>query len=282
MATEYTDQEQFTEDAEQDQNIYSDAQPPAEISEKEQLEQQTNEAVAGAEEEHARREDSQNEEQSKQGDDLREAVAKLIELQQQQYVPKSEEAAAPQVTPEQLEEILKPVRVNAQMLEAMGFEDPSEEQIKAMQSLVNGITEHSTRLNNYIVQRRLQEINQQIQPIQSHMQMQAAQQAETRFYTEYKDLSEYKDIVQQVATNLSQTRPDLAQKDEKTVFNEVAKVTRDLLKRFNVQPPQSSATSPARNVPKPERTSSAGRSVSNYQPNASTNFNPDADIYREE
>lgn len=215
-----------------------------------------------------------------------EAINKLAETMisrmasvQQKQAPKAEGRAA--MTPEQIE-ALRPVRVNAQMLQAIGFEDPTPEQIKGFQMMLDATVVHAAHVAAYVNEQRIQEQVSQFTPIVSRYQQQMQQEQTADFFKSNTDLEKYPRFVAAAASRVSPTKPDGSPKSYKEAADEVATLTRSMLSEVGINSSQANASPSAApvqsGVPSMPALSGSGRSTSGSSGTGKSN-NPDADIY---
>lgn len=191
-------------------------------------------------------------------------------------------ASEAQLTPQQLEEMFKPVRVTKQTLTALGFEEPTDEQVKGFQALSEQIAQHAIRTAHYLQQRQAQELTKSFEPLQQLYVEQQAQKAKDTFFAKYPALKSYDRYVALAAQSLSQTTPTGQQKTDEQLMKEVADSTIELLKGAN--PDFSLSANPSappvpKQVVKPAARMGGGRSPTAGTGSGGDNFNPDADIY---
>jgi hypothetical protein len=215
-----------------------------------------------------------------------EAINKLAETMisrmasvQQKQAPKAEGRAA--MTPEQIE-ALRPVRVNAQMLQAIGFEEPTPEQIKGFQMMLDATVVHAAHVAAYVNEQRIQERVQEFSPIVSRYQQQMQQEQTADFFKSNTDLEKYPRFVAAAASRVSPTKPDGSPKSYKEAADEVATLTRSMLSEVGINSSQANASPSAApvqsGVPSMPSLSGSGRSTSGSSGTGKSN-NPDADIY---
>lgn len=215
-----------------------------------------------------------------------EAINKLAETMisrmasvQQKQAQNAEGRAA--LTPEQIE-ALRPVRVNAQMLQAIGFEEPTPEQIKGFQAMLDATVVHAAHVAAYVNEQRIQEQVQQFAPIVSRYQQQLQQEQTASFFKANADLEKYPRFVAAAASRVSPTKPDGSPKSYKEAADEVAALTRSMLAEVGITSSQANANPSAApvqtGVPSMPSLSGSGRSTSGSSGTGKSN-NPDADIY---
>lgn len=215
-----------------------------------------------------------------------EAINKLAETMisrmasvQQKQAPKAEGRAA--MTAEQIE-ALRPVRVNAQMLQAIGFEEPTPEQIKGFQAMLDATVVHAAHVAAYVNEQRIQEQVSQFTPIVSRYQQQMQQEQTADFFKSNADLEKYPRFVAAAASRVSPTKPDGSPKSYKEAADEVAALTRSMLSEVGISSSQANANPSAApvqtGVPSMPSLSGSGRSTSGSSGTGKSN-NPDADIY---
>ncbi len=83
-------------------------------------------------------------------------------IQQQQQQP--QQAEQPQLSQEQIDEMLHTVRVDPELAESIFGTDVSDNQIKALQGFADAIIKNSTTVGNYALQQVYNQLNTQISP----------------------------------------------------------------------------------------------------------------------
>ena len=191
------------------------------------------------------------------------------------------------MTPEERDRLLKRVHVTDEILQRMGFEDPSDEQIIAFQELLDGVATHGYTMAEARMQMFQRQLNEQISPLQGAYQEYQRQQAEGMFYGKYPALKQFPIAVREAAKLVEPTKADGKPKTSQEVMEEVAASAIEVVKQFNPEFDLSKATHSAPStavkeqqgaVPTMAGTMQGGRSQGGVSSGGSKN-NPDADIY---
>lgn len=218
-----------------------------------------------------------------------EAIRKMEET----YGKRNAAPVKREFTPEEMQKHFKPHVVTGDHLKAMGFENPTVEQIAAYQLQINGIVTQAITTSNTINQQAMQELVNRIAPIQEEMELQRAQKDEISFYGTYPGLDTHRTAVRMAALETTDKKADGTIKTLAEIQVEVATRAQVILKEFGQDvditkakpkagkegaPPKQAATKPA--VPKIASTSPPGKSqgMEHKQEVTSAN-NPDAAIY---
>mgnify|MGYP001120853490 CR=1 FL=1 len=198
----------------------------------------------------------------------------------------SQDQAPAKMTQEEIDAILKPVRVTEESLKALGFEEPTKEQIAGMQALLDAAVTHATNINRVYTEYKLRNLTEALTPIQQAYIEQQREATFNRFFSEYEALRPYKGLVEATAAQLLQAQPELSKLSEKEVFKVVASQTAQILSQGGLKIDLSkkaqathSAGGTQRAVPKMQSLSPSGRSPGNPGGTRIVE-NADADIYR--
>lgn len=186
------------------------------------------------------------------------------------------------MTTEEMDKILKPVKVTSETLAAFGFEEATEAQVQAFQNLADGISENAFSRANVALEFRSRSVNEAIAPVQEYIQAQQAQAQHQEFYGEYPALETFQPVVAAVAKSLNGQKPDGSWKTNAEVKAEVVQGTVALLQQSNITidpkaAKPSAAAVPVTKVPAPQARTVPGRSGGDQS--KTKNNNPDADIY---
>lgn len=193
---------------------------------------------------------------------------------------------------QKLMERIQPVQVTPETLEQLGFVEPTEQQVKAFQTLLNQSNNQAVNTAKIMLEMQERKFQETLSPMQQyHEQLRQqenqrqAQEAEKSFYSEFNALQQYKPVVQAVAQRISEVDANGNPKTVKAIFKEVADNTVLALKEMgievqNVNQPATRSTAqrsqPVQsNVPNMASATRPGRS---QVPNNSQ-ANPDAAIY---
>ena len=208
------------------------------------------------------------------------ATAVVAAAQPRQSAPAAPQE--PQLTDEQVRNLLNPIEVTPDLLRNFGIENASPEQVGAYQQFANGIVKNAVSVANLLVEQKLRENLAPYQPYVDFVANQQAQQHNSEFYKEHGDLQKYEKFVQLAAQQISPFKADKSMKSAKEVYTEVATSVRGMLAQAGVtlQSPSanpSAVAKPGSAVPRMAALASTGRSQGG-QPSGEQN-NPDADIY---
>lgn len=207
-----------------------------------------------------------------------ESLVKLAKAVQAGPAPQQSDQPAPLST-EEIEKIFRPVRITKEKLRAMGYEDPTDEQVKGFQAILEETAQHSVAIAQVMVQRAESQVRRDLTPLQqAYLDVQYRQSEET-FYSKHPELRDYKQFVQIAARNVQGEGKNVDQ-----IISEVATLTKGMLTQVNpglkfVANPGSPATKPATGTPKPAALGGSGRSPSPGVGKGAEKFNPDTNIY---
>lgn len=191
-----------------------------------------------------------------------------------------------QPSPEEVKKLLNPVTVTPEYLKALGFEEPTEGQVKGFQQFANDIARNAFSMAKLYVQQQADQFSGALQPLQQAYQAQQVEQAKQQFYTSYPGLQKYGTVVAQVAAEIKAQGREGSAKD---LFRAVAVETINRLRGMGLKDVSLKANHGAGGqqggqqqqrsaVPRPNLTATPGRSQNGGQSGGSKN-NPDADIY---
>lgn len=186
------------------------------------------------------------------------------------------------MTPEQLRAAFNPVEVTEDTLKALGFAEPTREQVKGFQEFANATVKNAVSIARLLIQKETKRFEQAVVPLQGYYQEQQRNQAFQRFYTQHKDLAKFPQIVKIALNEVEPTNPDGSPMSEQQLFKAVAVASRKQLQNLGVKINQPNANHSAGNgkpVPKANKFSSPGRSGGDQRSNNTRQNNPDADIY---
>jgi hypothetical protein len=155
------------------------------------------------------------------------------------------------------------VRVTPQIMrDAFGIE-ATPEQCKAFEALMHNAVRQANAMTSYQVQqeiaRREQAAMGRFQPVMEYVSQQQAAALETNFFSENKDLEDFKPLVQEVTAAAKAS--NMRFKDRKEAFTYVATRARDLLNKARGGTPPPRQTSGARRTM--PAVSTGGRTGSN-------------------
>lgn len=209
---------------------------------------------------------------------------KVIEDAIRKFVPQPATPAAPAVqksinekdweelTDDEFNLRSKRVLVNPQMLYDIGIPDATPEQVDKFQGLIDGIASHAIELSVAEFQRAFKHAESRYEPMFSEYKKYQAVEAETKFYSEHKDLAElrkaipkFDELVMVTAKSIQPKHPNGANKTYEDISAELAGSLRSIFKSIAPNGIQSSpATTPAPTavtpVPVPASMPQPGRS----------------------
>lgn len=219
---------------------------------------------------------------------------RIVERRMRASQPKPKE---PEMTQEQLEKLLNPVRVTREdMAELFGIEDPttiSDKRLAKLQTLLGATVKNSTSLTNVMLEQRMRNLMNEAAPMQKFYQEQAEVQQRKMFFDAHPKLEKFPKFVQFAATQVSPTKADGTEKSVAEAMTDIAAIVKDMLKETGVdidaaeldedgqpisQPAVANLRTGASSVPKMASLQSSGRGAAGGKPAGKSN-NPDADIY---
>lgn len=210
------------------------------------------------------------------------AIADAVAKATAQVLQPRQAQAKPQLTPEQINNLLKPVKVTADHLKHFGIAEPTPEQVSAVQQLFEQPAQNAIAVAKLMMQHQQEQFIRENQHIVEYYNRQQAEQHRNTFYTTNSDLKGFEDVVELVANKVSDTNPDGSAKSDVQIMKEVAVATRSALTKLGVQlkpaqPANHGAGQRKSSVPTMPSLQRPGRSLG-APSNGSAN-NPDADIY---
>jgi hypothetical protein len=187
------------------------------------------------------------------------------------------------LTPEQLRSMLNPVEVTEDTLKALGFAEPTREQVKGFQEFSNAVVKNAVSVARLLIQKETKRFEAAMGPLSQHYQQQQMLQTKQAFFSEYKDLARYEEVMKIAANEIEETRSDGSQKSQKQIFKEVATLTRKKLQALGVKIEQQSNANHSAGakggVPRAANSSAPGRSGGDQHSGKGKPNNADADIY---
>lgn len=184
----------------------------------------------------------------------------------------------PATDPKEVAKLLNQVQVTPELLQSLGFAEPSADQVKGFQQFTDALVKNAVSVAQLQIRALEDTYRQQLEPIMTHFQKQQQEQTQQAFFSKFPSLKPYEKIVKAAAASVQADPSD----DEQAIFRKVAKATVDTLRSMNIQVGKAQANpgsvvSAAGGVPPPNSFSPTGRSGS-ASPTGKNN-NPDADIY---
>lgn len=219
-----------------------------------------------------------------------ELMAAALDKLAARLTPKQEQQQAPQrqMTQEEINKLLNPVVITADMLKGLGIAEPSEEHVKAYQTLVGMITKHHNSLASLREEALMRKIGDYAAPMERFYQEQAATQQKQQFYKEFPKLEKFDKFVKFAASQVNPRSESGEMKTVQQVKKEISEMTKSLLKEVGIDSDADTGENggdanlgaPVQNgntVPRMASLSTGGRSGGQQQKGAANN--PDADIY---
>jgi len=188
-----------------------------------------------------------------------------------------------QLSQEEVDKLLNPVRVTAETMAEMGIENATPKQIAAYQKLMNAAVKNATSVMSMQLEQRMRSIQEYAAPMERFYQEQAAARYKQDFFAEHKELAKYEKFVAAAAAQVSPTNADGSPKEVKAVMKEVADYVKDMLKTAGVnlsgeqQQQTTHSAGGGGEVPRMASLQQSGRSQAGA-PRGGSN-NPDASIY---
>lgn len=217
-------------------------------------------------------------------DDIAELNAKLAAKLAQQSQPKPEPK---QLSQEEIDKILNPVKIDAEFLKGLGIAEPTEQHLKAYQQFANMMTKHHSSLTQLMLENRMRELTSQAEPMYAFYQQQQAERQKQAFFTRHPTLNKFGKFVQFAASQVQPTKADGTEKSMEEAMDEIAENAKSLLKESGVdvdalgsEEDGESTTLGApkqTTVPRMASLQAGGRSGSPSVKGGGNN--PDADIY---
>ncbi len=188
------------------------------------------------------------------------------------------------MSPEEIQKLINPVVVSPDMLKGLGFENPTEDQVKGFQGFANAVVKNAVSLARVMIQQESKRFEEALTPISTHMQEQQSRGVRETFFKTFPTLTKYEEIVNTAAAKVSPTNADGSQKTRDQIFKEVAATSISLLRSLGINPtgkPSQDANHGTGHGEDFRRQPNAfpGSGRSGGQGNAGGKSNPDADIY---
>ena len=219
-------------------------------------------------------------------------TAKLLESLVERLAPRTQESK--ELTAEQkadmerqLREFTQPVSVTREILEEMGYEDPSPKQIAAHQKMFQAAVTNAVRLSQIAFEQSMDPIRQQVEVLGHHVSTQQEKVAVETFYSQFEDLKPHSKIVDMVSKQVASDQQWLQGRSFADVAKRVADDTKALLAELGVgksgQTSQSGANrgavSPKSAAPSMQTLGGSGRSSGKGSGGGNNSDPSDADIY---
>lgn len=210
------------------------------------------------------------------------AIAEIVARQTAAALQPKQAPAQPQLTPEQITALLKPVRVTAEQLKHFGIENATPEQLAGIQQFLEQPAQNAIAVAKLMMEHQQQQFIRENQHIVEYYNKQQADAHRNNFFQTNEDLKGFEDVVELVANKVSEHNPDGSLKSDAQLMKEVATASRAVLTKYGVQlkpaqPANHGAGSRKSNVPTMPSLQRPGRSLG-APANGGAN-NPDADIY---
>jgi hypothetical protein len=194
---------------------------------------------------------------------------------------KENQSQEPELSPEQVKQLLNPIEVTADSLRAFGIESATPEMVQGVQAIFQATVKNAVSVSNLLIEQKLRSTLAPYEPYVNFVQQQQAKQHIDSFYTKHGDLKKYEKFVQISAQQISPRQQDGSMKSADQVYDEVATNVRNMLKEAGVTIASPAAKPSAgvggRAVPKMAGLATSGRSLGG-QPSGERN-NPDSEIY---
>lgn len=189
-----------------------------------------------------------------------------------------------QLTPQQVKQLLNPVEVTPELVEAIRSEDPAKAQA-ALQAFANATVKNAYSIAKLMIQKKEREFAAMIDPLRASHEQAQVQQVQQTFYSRFAHLQKYDKIVKAAAREVSPVNADGSEKSQEQIFKEVAGSTIATLKSLGIvvnKPNANLGAGAGTNgggVPAPNKFSSSGRSGGENRTQKQKD-DDQADIYR--
>lgn len=205
-------------------------------------------------------------------------IAKSIAPKQ----PQQAEEPPKKLTPEERDKLLKRVNVSSDLLQSLGFDEPTPEQIEAFQNFADNIAQHGYAMAAAQTQLVQRQFSEQITPVQQAVENYQRQQMEKDFFGKFPALQKFPTALRAAAERVEATDKSGNEKTLDQVYEEVAANAVNIIQEFNpefdISKATPSAPSSQEKVPEMSTGMKGGRSQGGAGGKTSPN-NPDADIY---
>lgn len=151
-----------------------------------------------------------------------------------QAMTQAQQAAAqqqqqPVYTEEDYRKMFNVYRVGADHLKAMGFPDPTDEQITAFNEVLQGLSRQSVTVAAYQLAMEQQRLQQQYAPVQQFVQAQQLEAQKQRFFEKHPDLKGLDLLLLKVKDSF--VKEGRRYKNEEEAFQAVANEARQIVKQ---------------------------------------------------
>lgn len=206
-------------------------------------------------------------------------IAKAMGSQQKQ---EPAPAAPKKLTPEERDKLLRRVSVTTDLLQSLGFDQPTPEQVEAFQNFADGIAQHGYAMAAAQAQLIQRQLTEQITPVQQAVEAYQRQQMEKEFFGKFPALQKFPTALRAAAEHVQAVDETGNEKPLAQIYEEVAANAINIIREFNPEFDISKATPSAPSsrdkVPEMSTGMKGGRSQGGAGGKSSPN-NPDADIY---
>lgn len=138
-----------------------------------------------------------------------------------------------QLTQEEIERTLNVWKPDVSFLRKLGFAEPTAEQLAAVHEMRDHLVRQANTMSEARFQQALSEFKGQLNELSGYVSEQRAAADERAFFSKYKELEPYSEIVEAVSRKLEDSGFKAHSKDK--VFEEIAKNTTEVLKRMNIK-----------------------------------------------
>jgi hypothetical protein len=221
-------------------------------------------------------------------------TAKLLESLVDRLAPQPQSAPAVMTAEDRaaqekaIRDFVKPVQVTKEKLSAVGFEDPTDEQVNALQTILQDGVTNSVRVAQLAIEQALGPIRNQMEVMGHYVSSQQEADAVEGFYSQQEDLKPYSRFVDMVSKEVASDAEWVRGKSYDDVVKRISTDTRALLKEAgikitgqteNARANLSADSKGGSGVPAMQTLGGSGRSSGRGSGGGNGQVDPDADIY---
>lgn len=138
-----------------------------------------------------------------------------------------------QYTQAEIDTLLNVWKPDTAFLKKLGFENPTADQLAAVHEMRDHLIRQANTMSEARVQQLLSKYEERLTELGSYVNEQRAAADVAAFYTTNPELKPYEEIVEAVSSKLESS--GFKANTKKEVFAEIAKSTKEVLKRMNVK-----------------------------------------------
>lgn len=208
---------------------------------------------------------------------------RAIAAQEREEFLREQEAnkPAPPLTPEEIKKLLNPIEITKEEVMAAFGVDPTPEQMKALEAILNKPVRNATALANLMAEQKLRKLEQTFAPIQAQHAEVQIKETRNAFHARHPAMKKYDELVAVATQQVSPVKANGKQKSRDEIFDDVAAHVTGILAKSGVKLEAKPTVNPepakGNAVPKMAARQQPGRSVGSQSKGKQNN--PDDDIY---